>query len=204
MSVFQDMMRKLTDVFNKNPGSNVSKVYLLLSSQIDQLNDTYTRIGDWRDIEQAEGVALDNYGKNFGQLRGTANDEKYRIFIRAKIARDNSDGTTNAMINALALSLNTSPSTIKVQDLWDEFEPAALMIESIPTELLNKAGITTAEFGEFAQDVAAAGVRVYMSTSALNEYIKISGTSYSFPVRFKITNRFRTGGREIGNSASGS
>lgn len=160
MSVYQDMIRKLMDVFAKKEDSNIGKLFLILSEQIDPLNETFTKIENWRDIDQAEGTTLDEIGQNVGQHRGKTTDDIMRTLIRARIARNHSDGTINKMIEALALSLNTSHSTIKMKALYAEGEPAAIMIEGIPVDALNKAGMSAAQFGYIAQQIAAAGVRV--------------------------------------------
>lgn len=160
MSTLPDMIRKLIDVFTKKQNSNIGKLLLILSEQIDQLKDTFVKIENWRDINQAEGTTLDEFGRNVGQQRGKVSDELMRVLIKARIARNKSDGTFNKMIEALARSLDTSPSTIKMKALYDEGEPAAIMIEGIPIEALNRTGLTAAQFGYIAQEVAAAGVRV--------------------------------------------
>lgn len=193
MSLIKDMLYKLTNAFNKNPQSNVGKLILITGEQIERITNTFYQIDAWRDIDKAEGKALDAIGRNFNVLRGKAKDETFRIMIRAKIARNNSDGTTNGMIQALSTSLNSNPKSIRMVDLWDEVEPAAIMIENIPREILDKAGITTDEFADMAQQVAAAGVKVYISASVMQEFLSLKGSVYTFPINFKITNRFRTG-----------
>lgn len=160
MSVFQSMIRSLVDAFVKKDGSNNNKLIILLSEKIDTLESTFTKIESWRDINQAEGTTLDELGANVGQKRGTLSDEMLRVLIRARIARNASDGTINKMIEALALSLDASPSTIKIKALYNEGQPAALMIEGIPIDALNKTGLTAAQFGYIAQEVAAGGIRV--------------------------------------------
>lgn len=162
MSIFLDAFRLLTDAFTKNPDSNIGKMLLLVSGEIDELNDTLNKIESWRDIDQAAGVTLDLIGENVGQSRGQATDEVMRVLIRAKIARNTSDGSMDSVINALALSLNADPSTIQIVELYDdtESEPAAIAITGLPLAAINRAGMTVNQFGQIAQRVVAAGVRV--------------------------------------------
>lgn len=160
MSKFTEMIRKLTDVFSKNIDSNVGKLILLFSEKIEEAENTFYKIESWRDINQAEGATLDLMGKDRSQQRGQVTDEIMRILIKARIARNSSDGTINSIIEALSLSLNASPYTIKIKALWNEGKPATLMIEDIPLTALNRAGMSITQFGAIAQEVTAAGVRI--------------------------------------------
>lgn len=162
MSVFQAMFRRLTDAYTKNENSNIGKVLLLLSEQIDDLNDSFVAIENYRDLNQASGTTLDLIGKAIGQPRGKATDEVYRILLRARIARNASDGTTDKIINALALALNTDPSDIRISELTDGgvYEPATVGLVNLPLDALLGAGMTTTQFGILMQRVVAAGVRV--------------------------------------------
>lgn len=162
MSVFQEMFRRLTDTYTKKEDSNIGKVLLLLSEQIDDLNESFVAIENYRDLNQATGSTLDLIGKAIGQPRGKATDEVYRILLRARIARNASDGTTDKVINALALALNTDPSDIRISELTDGgvYEPATVGLVNLPIEALLGAGMTATQFGILLQRVVAAGVRV--------------------------------------------
>lgn len=154
------MIRKLTGAFTKNLDSNVGKLILLISEQNEKIIDTFTKIENWRDINQAEGTTLDLIGKGRRQERGKATDEIMRVLIKSKIARDSSDGTINGIIQSLALSLNTSLSTIKIRALYSEGQPAALMIDDLPIESLNRVGMSTSQLGAIAQEITVSGVRI--------------------------------------------
>jgi hypothetical protein len=160
MSVYTDIIRKLPDLFTKKSDSNVGKMVLLLSEHIDTLNETFSKIESWRDIDLAEGSTLDMIGENLGQRRGQATDEIMRVLIKARIARNSSDGTFNSVIYALARSINADPIKIKIRALYDENDPAAVVIEGVPLAELNKVGMTAVQFGYIAQKVVASGIRV--------------------------------------------
>lgn len=163
MGVFTTLFRKLTDAYTKNPNSNVGKLIVIMSEGIDDLNDTLKTVEAWRDINQAEGTTLDLIGENVGQARGQANDEIMRILIRARVARNLSDGTFDGVIKALAVTLNTTTENIKIQELYDDIdspEPAAIAITGLPLDVLNASGLSAGQFGLITQRVIAAGTRV--------------------------------------------
>lgn len=162
MPLFLDMFRRLTDAYTKNTDSNIGKVLLILSEQIDDVNDSFVAIENYRDLNQATGETLDLIGKSIGQPRGQATDEVYRILIRARIARNASDGTTDKIILALSLALNTDPSNVRVSELMDggSYEPATVGLVNLPLDALLNAGMTASQFGMLMQRIVASGVRV--------------------------------------------
>lgn len=163
MSVFNELFRKLTDAYTKNPDSNIGKLVVILSEQIDEVRGTLNKIEEWRDIDKAQGTTLDLIGENVGQTRGLATDEIMRILIRARVARNLSDGTFNGIIKALAVTLNTTSDRIKIKELYDDIddpEPAAIAITGLPLDVLNNSGLSATQFGLITQRVLPGGVRV--------------------------------------------
>lgn len=70
------------------------------------------QIDDWRDIDVAQGVALDNIGANYDVFRGEATDEFYRFMIKAQILASRSKATANEIINVVSQSLNLEKTDI--------------------------------------------------------------------------------------------
>jgi hypothetical protein len=178
------LLRKLTDVFKKNTNSNIGKLFLIISEQFTSLEESATTIENWYDIDQAEGTSLDLIGKDHGQQRGTATDEIMRVLIKARMARNNSDGTINGIINAIALALDTAPNTFRIKPLWVDGQPVALMVDNLPLEALNKVGMSVAEFGAIVQSVTVGGMKVtsidLSGTFALSSVNNILQTSVEF------------------------
>lgn len=163
MGVFMDLFRRLPDAYTKNPNSNVGKLMLILSGELDELNETLAKVEAWRDIDQAQGATLDLIGQGVGQARGQATDEIMRILIRARVARSLSNGTFDGVLNALSVSLNTDPENFQIIPLYNnptEPEPAAVSVTGLPLDVLNAAGLSVKQFGRIAQTVVGAGIRV--------------------------------------------
>lgn len=163
MITVQDMLRRLTDVFRKDPDSNVGKLMAIFADQLRKLEQTIQRVEEWRDIDKAEGTTLDRIGENVAQHRGAATDEIYRILIKSKIARNLSKGDINTIISVLATALNTEPSEIKIIELYNDPvvpEPAAISLIQLPIERINAVGMDPVQFAQIVQRTVAAGVRV--------------------------------------------
>lgn len=163
MITVQDMLRRLTDVFRKDPDSNIGKLMAIFAEQLQKLEQTVQRVEEWRDIDKAEGTTLDRIGENVGQPRGVATDEIYRILIKSKIARNLSKGDINTIITVLATALNTDPSEIRIVEMYNDPiapEPAAISIIQLPLRRINEVGMDPTQFARIVQRTVAAGVRV--------------------------------------------
>jgi len=163
MFEFKAIVNRFADYFNKHPNSNISKLMRIFSDELLELNTTTQRVSDWRDIESAEGVTLDDAGTNINQPRGVATDEVYRILLKSKIARNLSDGSINTIIQVLATALSVPTTQIKIQEKWNdelEPEPAAIKLIELPLAKINEAGLDPTNFVRIVQKTVAAGVKV--------------------------------------------
>lgn len=190
----RDLVGLFTDHFRKDPESNTYKLMRLFSGELQTLKATNDRILEWRDIDAAEGKTLDLIGQNINQPRGRANDARYRIMLKTKIARNLSDGTINGLIKSISYVLQVDKSLIQIGELWRVLnEPAAIAVEEIPLDKISNAGLTSDEFETILQSFVSAGVRLMLMSSGSNQYLEMSGNPYGFEVYYKITSRFRAG-----------
>ena len=171
MSILNDMLKRLTDNYNKEPNSKIGKLFNIVASELEDLKLSINRTGSWRDIDEAEGKTLDNIGLNVQQFRGQATDEIYRILLKSKIARNLSDGSINTIIQVLAVTLSTDPSEIVIEEKYADAldpEPAAIKLIGLPIARINEAGMSPQTFIRIVDRIVAAGVRV--------DTIELSGT----------------------------
>lgn len=153
------ILKMLVDYLRK---PKMSKLFSVLDQQLTDINTTLDTMEKWMDIEQAEGVVLDEIGADINQFRGQANDEIYRMMIYGKKARSASDGTINQMILALTKTLNCDPSQMEILSSIEagEGEPSALVIKKIPISVLNNVGMSTNQFMQFVEQVVPGDARV--------------------------------------------
>ena len=190
----KQLVSLFTDHFRKDEESNTYKLMQLFSDELQLLEETNNRIIEWRNIDKAEGKALDLIGQNVVQPRGTATDEVYRIMLKTKIARNLADGTLNGLITAIAYVLQVDKREIKVTEMWDLLnQPACIAVEAIPLDKIQQANITMNEFETILKSFVAAGVKILLMASGGNEYLKLYGQSYVFNVKYPICGRFRAG-----------
>lgn len=161
--IAKDLLRRLTDVYTKDPNSNIGKLMAIFADQLTDLEATLDRTRKWRDINLAQGKTLDRIGENVVQPRGVATDEVYRILIKSKIARNLSKGDNNTIISVLATALDVLFSEITIEEMYndtDEPEPAAIKVIQLPIARLNEVGMDPVQFARIVQRTVAAGVRV--------------------------------------------
>lgn len=157
------ILKKLTDVFTKNPKSNMGKLITIMAVQLRDLEHTFETIQEWRDIDTAKGTTLDRIGENVVQPRGAATDEVYRIMIKSKIARNLSKADINTIIRVIAVALGTDYSDIEIKEQFNDAfdkEPAAISLLKMPIDKLNESGISLSQFIQIIQRTVAAGVKV--------------------------------------------
>lgn len=152
MSFITDMISKLTDVFKKNPDSNIGKIFSIVGAQMDDLQSTLDKMELWRDIDEAEGVVLDRIGLEILQEpRGGVSDEEYRLKLKTRIIVNYLSGgdieTLNQLLEVyLGDHLVSVETAANVKEGPFAGEPATLLITikgkddpiSIPFEQLNK------------------------------------------------------------------
>ncbi|GAK01519.1 hypothetical protein [Geomicrobium sp. JCM 19055] len=162
MTITKRMISRLTDAYNKRPDSNIGRLLYVFGADFDELQATNKRIAEWRDIDHAQGEVLDDHGHNVGQWRGAANDSVYRILLKSKVARDNSTGDTNTIINVLAMSLGADPSEIRIEEGWtgENPQPASIRLIELPISRLNEVGLSSQQFGRIVAHTVASGVGV--------------------------------------------
>lgn len=137
-----------------------------LNAIFQKLIDLYQTIEAFRDINKANGKALDRVGDQFNQQRGSADDDFYRIMIRSKQATNMGNSTVNGLIEMIARSLNIKPDKIRIESLrqyengtLNDGEPLAIRISNIPLEWA-RSDFEQNYILERIKNGVAAGVRV--------------------------------------------
>lgn len=118
MTIANNMLRRLPDVYNKDSGSNNYKFFQLFSSEYEELKRVFEKIKAYRDIDQSKGAPLDSIGGNVLELRGNKNDIDYRKFIKTRIKSNLSAGDIET-INEVATVL-IGDAFIGVKETWNQ------------------------------------------------------------------------------------
>ncbi|WP_419154618.1 hypothetical protein [Weissella bombi] len=137
-----------------------------LNTTFQKLIGLYQTIEAFRDINKANGKALDRIGDQFNQQRGSADDDFYRIMIRSKQATNIGISTINGLIDMISRSLDIKPDKIRIESLrqydkgvLDDGEPLAIKISNIPLEWA-RSDFEQNYILERIKNGVAAGVRV--------------------------------------------
>lgn len=171
--VLNKFVERLTDAFNKTTDGNIYNLFKLTAYHIQENEDLLDQIGDWRDIDQAEGETLNRIGRNVQQNRGQATDSIYRVLIKSKIKRNLSDGSINTLIDFLAFILGVEKSKVKISELWPSGEHAELHVD-VPIAPVSATGLTLNQFGTLVNLVVAAGVKANVLFQGSFEFSSIA------------------------------
>ncbi|HFJ9472620.1 TPA: DUF2612 domain-containing protein [Bacillus paranthracis] len=155
--MYQKLIKRITDNYRRDDNSNVSKMMKLAAHHIQENEDLLNKIHDWRDIDQAEGVTLDYLGRNIGQDRMGFDDDTFRGLIKARIIRNNSDGTIPTILRFLSFILGVEKQHIRIKEKWKSGEPVGLHIE-IDMEFVLNLGIDIEDFGYIVNELVVGGV----------------------------------------------
>lgn len=159
--MFNFMINLLTDNYNKNPNSNISKLFKLIADELQEIKDNLEKIEEYKDVDKATGYTLDKIGGNVKQYRGVATDEIYRILIKSKTARNMSTGDINTIIRVISQTINSDYSDIQIVEMYnDETAPeaAAIKILHIPLDKINEIGMSSNQFGRMVARTLPGGV----------------------------------------------
>lgn len=145
----------LSDAFKKALDSNNYKLLHINSESKSGIEQTFDDLNRLLDIDNADGVYLDMYGKMFNVKRGQDSDDKYRIQIKSKIGQNFTDGRHEKIIEILAFVLQCDTSDIKLKN---GETTGSVVIEDIPLNVLITAGFDTSRVNSLIEDLLPVGV----------------------------------------------
>ena len=145
----------LSAAFKKALDSNNYKLLHINSESKSGIEQTFDDLNRLLDIDNADGVYLDMYGKMFNVKRGQDSDDKYRIQIKSKIGQNFTDGRHEKIIEILAFVLQCDTSDI---NLKNGETTGSVVLEDIPLNVRITAGFDTSRVNSLIEDLLPVGV----------------------------------------------
>lgn len=169
-----DLLNELPISLAYEEGTNNAKLLSLYADGMEETLMLLQKINDWRDIDNAEGQALEMIGEDRGVYRNGADDQFYRFEIKTKQLQRITDGTYNSLIKLVCDSLDANYSDVNVRPMYETTgEPDAVEITNIPGHYIDDERKEQLLFDRL-QTSLAAGIRL-----ANVEFIKeATGTIY--------------------------
>lgn len=152
---FDNLAKNLPDAYQKHTYSNNFKILEIERTANIDLRSILDEIENIFDIENATGATLDLYGRRFGQPRGLATDEQYRVMIKSKIVRSYSNGSYKSIIDAICSTFNCSVDDVCIVETD---KPMAVSLEKAPLAGIIRAGFTTNQAYQIIKRLMPAGV----------------------------------------------
>lgn len=155
---YDNLAKNLPDCYKKDKTSNNYKILEIERCATADLRKCLYEIESILDIENAKGAVLDAYGERFGQPRGRATDEQYRVMIKSKIVRSLSGCSYKGIVDAICFSFGCSPDDVYIAE--SETDPMTVSVEKAPlTEIIN-AGFTTMQAYQVIKSLLPAAIEL--------------------------------------------
>ena len=187
------LAQNLPDAYNKKAESNNAKILDIEKTALDSLRKSIKDIYDTLDLNNAYGKTLDLYGEMFGQLRGTATDEQYRVLIKNRIIRNLSDADFNSVVNAICATFDCEPSEILLKELD---EPCKVTLEGLPFSRINECNIDINTAVQIINSLIPAGV--YMEAMSFSGTFEFGDTELVYDEKKGFADEAQTVGGYLG------
>ena len=151
------ILNELPSSLNYQEDSNNAKMLSFYADTMVDIQNLINQMQVWRDINKAEGEALDRIGADYEVARNGFDDDFYRFMIRTKQLQRQVDGSYNSIIKLIAESLGANYSEINVTPVKDE--PNAIEFTNIPAEYIDSQRKEAMVLSRIRGSVVA-GVRV--------------------------------------------
>lgn len=151
---FDNLAKNLPDVYKNDSSSNNFKILEIERLTSEEYRATLTEIANILNIDNASGATLDMYGDKYGQARGKATDEQYRIMIKSKISRSWCNGSYKNIADALAHTFNCSVDDILVSEVG----VMTVSVDKLPLSAILKAGFSTLQAELIVRNLLPVGV----------------------------------------------
>ena len=147
---------KLPDVYKKTSDSNNYKLLALAENAVAALKEQIDALYSATGIDTATGAALDMLGARLNQPRGSLDDQKYRLVLKAKIGCDMCDGTFNGVLRCIgAIFANGETSEITLSET-----ACSVHIANLPLAAIASSGMTGEQAYHLIRRLLPSGVQV--------------------------------------------
>jgi hypothetical protein len=162
---FDNLAANLPDALRKDKDSNNYKLLLIEKKIYDRLLQILYDVEACMDIDNCSGATLDLWGQRQQIARGTADDNQYRLLVKATIGQNLCDGSRNSIADALAHMLSCDPNKIRITS---GTKKNSVSVIDIPLATIRQAEFTEEQITDTITKLLAEGVTL--------ESINYSGT----------------------------
>lgn len=152
---------RMPDAYDKNVYSNLYYLLSLAAGISSAVQSDFEDILDSRDLSNAYGETLDNYGAMVGVQRLGATDSQYRTKIRSKIEKNITGTDANSVIKAIASTLDISASDISIAE-----GNMTVDVLGLTMAMLEASGYSASEIDSMIESFLPIGVSLNRSSYA--------------------------------------
>lgn len=159
------------------PVTNIGKLFDIFARNLDLIQEHTERLRLWDNLDKAQGVVLDRYGKNFGVQRDGTSDTFYRLLIKVKMIAQLSGGDIDTVINAVATMYGIEPLQVKFEEIFPAKIRVTIQAADLGKEQLEAIDIIS----KLIKRIIAAGVGFYttIETKVTYSSTKLRATAFA-------------------------
>jgi hypothetical protein len=142
----------------------------VLGPQFDDLERAGQTLLTLMDVDDSEGVQLDNIGRHIGQPRNGVDDATYRLYLSARVLANKSDGTVEDIFKVMRALFGQAETLPTYQAGW--VKQFAIRIGAVLTRA--EALIATGFLGD-AKEAGARGILEWSEYGATSTFAFYNG-----------------------------
>lgn len=173
------ILNELPSSLNYQEDSNNAKMLSFYADTMVDIQNLLNQMQVWRDINKAEGEALDRIGADYEVYRNSYDDDFYRFLIKTRQLARQTDGTYNSLIRLISYSLGAKYSEINVEPVKDESQ--AIQVTNVPAKYIDSQHKEAMVLDRVRSSVVA-GVRV-----ATVQFQKTVKSTLYYAMQFQTT-----------------
>ena len=151
-------VKKLPDAYAKGEQSNNNKLLRINDCAVTELYENITEVVNALELDNAEGVILDDYGEMFGVYRGKLTDKQYRAVIKATIAANISKGDYASVMSGLSYIFNLPKGELSVHEIENQI--CTVKLSDMPFTALMETGLTADQVKSILKKLLAVAIKV--------------------------------------------
>ena len=149
----EDGLERLLECFKFKP--NMRATCAVILKRVQHIEDVLYQIYEGVWLDNAVGVQLDNLGDIVGEKRKGRQDEQYRLYIRARIKINRSNGKIEDTLAVARLILESTAGVFYLPE-----HPAAYRV------LISDTAIAASDIATLLREVKPAGVQMNVEVAA--------------------------------------
>lgn len=151
-------VKRLPDAYAKGEESTNNKLLRLNDLAVSEVYECIDEVVNALELDNAEGVILDDYGEMFGVYRAKLTDKQYRAVIKATIAANISKGDYASVMSGLSYIFSRPKGELSVYEVENQI--CTVKLSDMPYSALMETGLSAQQVKDILKKLLAVAIKV--------------------------------------------